>query len=129
MRKLLMLFLVLALALTGCGFIGDDGDDDTVSIEDAATCEEAADASAAVAQDFINDAEDAGMTALAAGLESDVAQEYLPQLEAAQAKANELGCSDEEMRALLSDRFDELETSGPVGETILDLLRQQGIGS
>ncbi|HEX2282439.1 MAG TPA: hypothetical protein VHG52_11840, partial [Thermomicrobiales bacterium] len=126
-RKLLMLFLALSLALAGCGFGSDDEEDDTVSIEDAETCEEAADAFAAVAQNFINDAEEAGMQALMAGPDSELFQEYTPQLEEAQAKAEELGCDEEEMRALLAERVDDLETDGPVGETIVEFLREESM--
>jgi succinyl-CoA synthetase alpha subunit len=124
----MMMLLILSLALTGCGIGGDDEEDATVSIEDAETCEEVAEYFAGVAQDFINDAEDAGMIALAAGMESEVVQEYLPQVEMTQQKVQELGCSEEEMRPLLEERIDELETDGPVGEFIIQLLRDQGIG-
>jgi hypothetical protein len=119
------MFLVLSLALVGCTF-GEE--EDAASIEDAETCEEVADAFAVVAQDFINDAEDAGMAALSAGMDSEVVQEYLPQVELAQAKAQELGCSEEEMRPLLEERLDELETDGPVGEFIIQLLEDEGLG-
>ena len=124
----MMMFLILSLALAGCGIGGNDEEDTAVSIEDAETCEEVADYFADVAQDFINDAEDAGMTELAAGMESEVVQEYLPQVEMSQQKAQELGCSEEEMRPLLEERLDQLETDGPVGEFIIQLLRDQGIG-
>ncbi len=125
MRKLLMMFLVLSLALAGCTF-GEE--EDAASIEDAETCEEVADYFAGVAQNFIDDAEDAGMTALMAGTESEVFQRYQPQLELTQQRAQELGCSEEEMRPLLSERVDELETDGPVGEFIVQLLRDEGFG-
>lgn len=128
MRKLSILFLVLSLALAGCGFGGDDEEDTAVSIEDAETCEEVADYFADVGQDFINDAEDAGTAALLAGPDSEIFQEYQPQWEEAFQKAQELGCSEEEMQTLLNDRYDELEVDGPVGEAILELLREQGIG-
>lgn len=117
----MMMLLILSLALAGCGIGGDDEEDAAVSIEDAETCEEVADHFAGVAQDFINDAE-------AAGMESEVVQEYLPQLETSQQKAQELGCGEEEMRPLLEARIDELETDGPVGEFIIQLLRDEGIG-
>ncbi len=126
-HKFLMIFLVLSLALAGCAIGGDNEEDSAVSIENAQTCEEVADYFAEVAQDFINDAEDAGMSALAAGMESEVVQEYLPQLERTQQKADELGCTEDEMRPLLSERVNELETDGPVGEFILQLLRDQGL--
>lgn len=130
MRKVLILLLVLPLALTACVVGGgdDDSDSNSQSIEDAETCEDVADYFAVVAQDFINDAEDAGMTGLAAGAESDVIKEYQPELEASQAKAQELGCDEEAMRPLLSERVDGLETDGPVGDFIVDFLRDQGFG-
>jgi len=126
-RKFMMMLLILSLALAGCGSGGDD-EEDEVSIEDAETCEEVADYFAGVAQNFIDDAEDAGMTALMAGTESEVFQRYQPQLELTQQRAQELGCSEEEMRPLLSERVDELETDGPVGEFIVQLLRDEGFG-
>lgn len=118
------ILLVLALALAGCGIGGGD-DSDEASLDDAETCEDVANYFADVGQDFIDDAEDAGLAALSAGMESDVIKEYLPKFEEAQSKADELGCSEDEMRALMSDRLNDLETNGPVGEYIVEILRQQ----
>lgn len=127
MRLLILLIVALSLAMAGCGigFGGDDAADDDISIEDAETCEDVADYFGVVAQEFINDAEDAGIQALAAGTESALFQEYMPRIEESQAKAAELGCDETEMRPLLADRLDDLETSGPVGNTIVDVLYQE----
>ena len=127
MRMFVILLLMLSLLLTGCGFGsgGDDDEPDTVSIEDAENCEDVADYFAVVAQDFIDDAEDAGIQALAAGPDSELFQEYMPLLESSQVKAEELGCTEEDMRPLLTERLDDLETDGPVGRTIVDLLQDQ----
>lgn len=130
MRMLLILLLTLSLLLAGCG-IGRGGDDDQpepASIEDAENCEDVADYFAVVAQDFIDDAEDAGIQALSAGPESEVFQRYMPLLEESQVKADELGCTEEEMRPLLAERLDDLETDGPVGTLIVDTLYDQLVG-
>lgn len=130
MRMLFVLLLTLSLLLAGCG-IGRGGNDDQpdpASIEDAETCEDVADYFVVVGQDFIDDAEDAGMTALAAGAESEVLQRYLPKLEEIGQKADELGCSEDEMRPLLLERIDDLETDGPVGNLIVNVLYDQVVG-
>ncbi len=129
MRLFILLFLALSMVLAGCGIGGgSDDDSDDVSIEDAETCEDVADYFEVVAQEFINDAEDAGLQALAAGPDSELFQEYMPRLEESQTKAAELGCGEDEMRPLLAERLDNLETDGPVGETIIDVLNDELVG-
>lgn len=124
-RMLLAILLTLAVVLAGCGIGGDDDQPEAASIEDAETCEDVADYFEDVAQRFINDAEDAGLQALMAGPESELFQRYMPELEASQQKADELGCGEEEMRPLLAERLDNLETDGPVGNMIVDILRDE----
>jgi hypothetical protein len=127
--RTLILLAALSLVLAGCGLNrGGNDEAEQVSIEDAETCEDVADYFAVVAQEFIDEAEAAGLQALAAGPDSELFQRYMPRLEQSQAKANELGCDEDTMRPLLADRLDDLETSGPVGTTIVNLLDDQLVG-
>jgi hypothetical protein len=128
-RTLFAILLTLSLMLAGCGIGGDDDEPEQLSIEDAETCEDVADYFAFVAQNFIDDAESSGMQALLAGPDSELYQRYMPELEASLQKAEELGCSEEEMRPLLAERLDELETDGPVGDLIVEVLREQVISN
>lgn len=128
LRALLLLILASAL-LAGCGFWSDDNAVSRPSIDDAETCVDVADYLAIVAQDFINDAEEAGAGALMAGPDSELFKEYGPKIEEVQAKAAELGCDEDEMRPLIAERLNDLETTGTVGESIVNLLRQELVGN
>lgn len=128
-RKLVLMFLVLSLAVAGCGFGGDDDDDDAASIDDAETCDDVADYLIDISQDLIDRAEEEGMTSLMSGEEPEFIQEFEPQVTEAQQKADELGCDEEEMTALMNERYDELESEGPVGDFILQMLEEEGFGN
>lgn len=128
LRALLLLILASAL-FAGCGFWSDDDTVSRPSIDDAESCVDVADYLAIVAQEFIIDAEKAGMGALMSGPDSELFQRYGPQIEATQDKAAELGCEQDEMRPLMAERLNNLETTGTVGESIVDLLRQELVGN
>lgn len=129
MRTLILLLAALSLVMAGCGLNqGGDDEADEVSIEDAESCEDVADYFAVVAQKFIDDAEDAGLQALASGPDSEIFQEYMPRIEESQTKAEELGCDEATMRPLLAERLDDLETDGPVGDTIVNVLNDELVG-
>jgi hypothetical protein len=125
----LILILLASLLLAGCGFWSDDETSTRPSIDDAETCVDVADYLAVVAQDFIDDAEKAGIGALRAGPDSELFQRYGPQIQATQDKADELGCDEDEMRPLIAERLDGLKTSGTVGESIVALIRQELVGN
>lgn len=123
-----MMFLVLSLAVAGCGIGGDD-EEDAASIDDAENCEDVADYLIDISQDLIDRAEEEGMAALTSGEQPEFLQEFEPQLEKAEQKADELGCDEEEMTALMNERFDQLESEGPVGDFILQMLEEEGFGN
>ncbi len=127
MRKVLPLLMVFMLVFAACG--GDDDDDDDVGgIEGADNCEDVG----AVFLDEMQVLLDGLSDLTIADMSADEQPEALTNFEASgdeiSAKADELGCTDDELATYLEDNVDELEADGPVAELILQGL-EEGIQS
>ncbi|MDY7105961.1 MAG: hypothetical protein S0880_32650 [Actinomycetota bacterium] len=113
-RSLTAVLAVMALILAGCG-----GDDDSA---DGASCVDLAGEMMELLQDTIDVASDMTLEEMIASGEEDT-PEFLVELEtegeALEERAEEIGCSDEEMEQLMCDRVDEIEAEGPFAEGIM----------
>ncbi len=124
MKRIAVALLSLALLATACG------DDEAVDAIDAASldsCEGLAAAGIALLQDTIDLID--GLDADALAVLGDGA-ETPPEFVALQtrgdemtARADEIGCSDEEMAALLSERANNLTADSVFGQFILEGVR------
>lgn len=124
MRKFIVLFSALALVLAACG----GGDGEVQSVEDAESCEDVADLSIDMMQDMLDELSDMTMADFSNSEEPPEAlQEFESDSEELQNKADELGCSSEEMQSLLQERTDQLEAEGPIAEMILQQLQEGGV--
>lgn len=119
------LVLILALAVSACG--GDDDDGGPVSVADATSCEQVADAFVPLMQEVLDAVADLTMADLMSEDTPEPLVDFEGRMEELGAKSEELNCTDEEMTALLADRIDELEAEGPVGEFLLEALRSEGL--
>lgn len=120
----LALVLMLAFGAIACG--SDDEDDEPPTVSNADSCEELADAFIPIIQSVLDEASEMTMAEMTSGEEPEFLGDLEDQVSEAEAKSNELECTDDEMGALLEERFDELTASGPVGEMILEGMRQEG---
>jgi hypothetical protein len=120
MKKMLGLLLVLAMVAAACG-----DDDDAGSADN---CEGVADAAIDLLQETIDALGDLSAEELAS-LDSEEPPEAFADLEAEgealEARATELGCSDEEMGRFVADRIDDLDVAADniIGQFILEGLR------
>lgn len=123
----LALVLMLAFGAVACGSDDDDADDEPLTVANADSCEELADASIGVMQNVLDAVSELSMADMMAEEEPDVFGDFEQDLENAEAKSNELNCSDEEMASLLEERVSNLTASGPVGEMVLQMLQEEGL--
>jgi hypothetical protein len=123
----MLLVLLLALGAVACGGSDDDADEDQVAtVENAETCEELVDAFMPIMQGVLDAVSDMSIAELMADEEPDVLDDFEEQLDAVEAKSDELDCQEDELNALLEERLDQLTATGPVGELILELIREEG---
>ena len=112
MRKTLGLIVVLAVTAAACG--GDSGNDPST----AESCEELADVAVVMLQEALDSI---------AGLGIDEVPDEMPEafvrLEDIDARADELGCSDEEGERLLCERYGSLRADGEAPEFFLSSLQ------
>jgi hypothetical protein len=120
MRRALWLLLAVALVAAACG------DDDGAGTDPAAagSCEELADVGINLVQDAITELDSMELSEFMELAASDEIPEELRRLEdigtEMEARAMELGCSEEEGDALLCDRVDRLQADGEVGTLIIE---------
>ena len=121
MRRMIGMTLVLAIAAAACG--GDDAAD-PASLD---SCEAVADASIVVLQDTLDIMDNLSIEELAALGGSDETPDQFKEIEAQgaafEARAGELGCTEEEMSALLADRATGLSAESQFGQLILEGLK------
>lgn len=122
MKKFAVALLALALVAAACG-----DDDSAVAVASLESCEGLADAGISLLQDTIDLIDGLDAAALAALGEG---TEPPPEFVALQtrgdemtARADAIGCSDEEMAGLLSDRAGGLSADSVFGQFILEGVR------
>jgi hypothetical protein len=118
MRKLFILLAVLGLVAAACGGDSDGG---------ANSCEGVADDAIQVIQEVIDELDSISLEELAA-LEDEppAIAEMEQRADDLQAKANDLGCSDETMEELLNARVGDLEAEGVFGQLLVGDLEGGG---
>lgn len=114
--KVLALLLAGMLVFAACG---DDDDGAVTNIDDAESCEDVADVTINEIQVFLDDLSEMELEEFSGDEEPQAFTDFKAEMDEAEAKAGELDCTEDEMAELVSDRFDELETDGPVAELIL----------
>jgi hypothetical protein len=127
MTKMLSLGLgiILALAVAACG--GDEtssgGSNSPVTIASASNCDQVMDAFIPLMQELLNSMSDLTLTDLASEETPESLVAFEERMEEIGSRAEELNCSDEELKGLLVDRVDELSATGPVAEFLLEILK------
>ena len=122
MKRLLGPLVVLALVVAACG--GDDAAD-AGSLD---SCEGIADAGIAMIQDVIDEID--GMTleeqiALGGEEEPEMFQNLETRGQELETRAEEVGCSDEQMAGLVADRLGNLSSSSDFGTLVLETVKAQ----
>ncbi len=122
MKRLVAFLLSLTLVVAACG------DDAAADPSDLNSCEGLAGAGLSMLQETIDliDGLDAAALAEFADPESEPSPEFAALEERGNeltARADEIGCSDEEMTALLVARVDELSADSVFGQFILESVR------
>lgn len=119
MRKVLQLLLVVTLAAAACG--DDDGSASDPAAADS--CEELADIGIDLMQEAVDEIDKMD---LAEFMELASSEELPPELarfeevgDALEARAGEIGCSEEEGQRLMCERIDRLSASGEVGKLVV----------
>lgn len=127
MRKLIGLSLVLALVVAACG--DDDGGGSYDNPEALASCDEVLDAGFDLLQDTLDEMGDLDLGALSSDEPPAVFVDLEAKGEALTARAQALGCSEEELDAGLVARAGDLEVDDDnvVGQFILTAI-QSGEG-
>lgn len=117
MRKFFILVATLGLVAAACG--GDDSG--------SGSCEGVADDAIQVIQDVIDELDSLSLEDLAAMEDEPEALADMEQrADDLQARANELGCSDETMEELLNARVGDLKAEGMFGELLVSELEGGG---
>jgi hypothetical protein len=121
MKRIAIALFGLALIAAACG---DDGAADPASVD---SCEGLADAGVALLQDTIDIIDSMDVEALAAlGEEGATPPELVSIEERGEEltdRADALGCSDEEMAALMAERAEDLSSDSIFGQFILEGIR------
>lgn len=116
MRKFLVLLAVLGLLAGACG--GDSGGD---------SCESVADEAVELIQEVIDEVDDLSLEEIGAMTEEPEAFSKMEaQGSALEAKATELGCSDETMNDLLQARTGDLKADGAFGQLLVEGFQEEG---
>lgn len=117
MRKLFVLIAAMSLFVAACGGDSDGG----------ASCESVADDAISLFQDVINEMDSMSDEDLASGDEPAALTELESKSDELQTRANDLGCSDEEMEELLTARIGDLTSDGLFGELMISELENGGL--
>lgn len=122
MKRIATLLIALALIAAACG--DDDAAADPASLD---SCEGLAVAGISMLQDTIDLIDGLDATALAAFSDgSDVPPEFVEIQQRGDeltARADEIGCSDEEMAALMAERAADLSADTAFGQFILESIK------
>ncbi len=121
MRRLAVALLAIALVAAACG------DDDAADPGSADSCEGLAVAGIAMLQETIDIIDNMDIADLIALGESDETPEVFADLESRgdelEARADELGCSDEQIATLMAERAGDLSSDSDFGRLILEGVR------
>ncbi len=124
MKRLLAVLFAAMMVLAACGD-SSGGAGDPGSIDD---CDDLVGAGLEMLQDVLDELGELSFEDVAAL--GDEPPEALNDLEARgqelEDRADELGCTDEELSAGLTARVDELEADGPFAELILEGIQTEG---
>lgn len=117
MRKLFVLIAVLGLVAGSCGGGGS-----------ADSCEGVADEAIGLIQNMIDGFDNMTLDDMMA-MEGDpeFVTENTDKLDALQQKADDLGCSDEEMTALFEERAGDLKAESDIGQMMVDEIKSSGL--
>ncbi len=122
MRRTAIALAAVALVAAACG--GDDSAAEPASLD---SCEGLAVAGIAMLQDTIDFVDGLDASELAALGDSDTPPPEFRALQdrgdALSSRADEIGCSDEEMAALVADRAGDLSADSVFGQFILESVR------
>jgi hypothetical protein len=116
MRKIITLLAVGGLLIGSCGG-GSDAD----------TCEGIADQGMAVVQDMLDEIDDMSVEELLAGEEPAAITDLTAKMDELEVRADELGCSDEEMEELFTARLGNLTADSDYGRMMLELMLSEGV--
>lgn len=123
MKRLLGLLVVLALVLAACG------DDDAAEPASLDSCESIADAGIAMVQEVIDEIDDLTLEEQIALGASEEEPEMFQNMEARgqelETRAEEVGCSDDEMAQLVMDRLGNLSSDSDFGQLVLEAVKAQ----
>lgn len=116
-RSMIAVLSAMALTLAACG-----GDDDDAAGGDS--CEDLADEGIALIEDALSEAADLDLEEIAAagGEEPEFVTELQTKGEELEARQDELGCTEEEMDALMCDRIGDIEADGFFAEALTEEL-------
>ena len=117
-KKLITLIAGLALIVAACSSDGE------------ASCADIADEGIQLIQDFVDEVSELSLEEIV-GSGDDVPglTDFEEEGERLQDKANDAGCSDEEMESLLNQRAGDLESDSEFGQLIIDSIRSEGLFS
>ncbi|MBI5158233.1 MAG: hypothetical protein HZA58_09550 [Acidimicrobiia bacterium] len=117
-----LLATLLVVALAACG--DDGGSADPASVN---SCESLADASIALLQDTLDIIDSMSAEELAAMGNSEETPPALASIEsrgtALEDRAEELGCTEEQMSALMTARVDDLSSDTVFGQFLIESIR------
>ena len=100
------------------------------SSDGEASCADIADEGIQLIQDFVDVVSELSLVEIV-GSGDDVPglTDFEEEGERLQDKANDAGCSDEEMESLLNQRAGDLESDSEFGQLIIDSIRSEGLFS
>ena len=126
MKRLAVALLSLALVAAACG------DDDAVDAASLDSCEGLAAAGIALLQSAIDVIDEMDAANFAALAESDERPAEFAELEVSvrelTARADDLGCSNEQRATLMAQRVDELSSDSVIGQLIIEGVRAGDVG-
>ena len=122
MRKALVLLLALALTAAACGD-DDGGTGGSTDPADANSCEDLADVTINLIQEAIDAVAGMDMADFLAMADEGTIPPEFERMESVgeeiEARADQLGCTDEDAQQLVCDRLGRIETGSDVAELIL----------
>jgi hypothetical protein len=123
-RRIALVLVVLATALAGCagadttaGTAAEVASDGTAT----ASCEELADELVAQLQVIVDGLSNLQLEEL--GQEDVLPADFQQQLDDLTGRIETSDCSDEEMRALLAERADQIQGDSPIADAVRDSLK------
>ena len=122
----MLLVLLLALGAVACGSDDEEEEDQVATVENAETCADLMDAFMPIMQEVLDTVSDMSISDMMADEEPEFLGDFEERLDAIEVKSEELDCQEDELNVLLEERIDQLTATGPVGELLLELIREEG---